>query len=698
MFLRIFTVLITGAVLFLSGAAPAANAAKIFVWESIPAELAGLDSTRLAAMIDNHQELGTKALLVVRGDKIALEWYAEGHGPDKKHYTASLAKALVGGMSLLVALSDGQVDPDDPVSDYIPYWKGDPLRSKITIRHLATHSSGIEDAETPGLSHFEQTGWKYRFWKQDPDPFNMASRHAPVIYEPGQMYHYSNPGIGLLSNVITTKMGIDVRTLLQQRIMDPIGAPRESYSMGYGKTFEVDGLKLVPNWGGGGYTARTVARVGRLLLRRGNWEGTQVVDSTWAHKVVQYAGTPIEARGEPGSNPAPALGFYSNFDGVWENVPRDAFAGGGAGNQILVVIPSLSMIIVRNGSLLDKSENPSFWGGVETHLLDPVMEALIEPPLPASGMIDSISFEPASGIEIAALECDNWPITWARDDAMYTAYGDGWGFKHEIEKKLSNGLARIDGGPEDWSGVNIRTQTGETVGQGPNGPKASGMLSIDGVLYKWMRNTANSQLLWSRDNGITWEWGFKFTENESMGCPAFLNFGRDYEGARDSYVYSYSQDGPSAYENYDRVMLARVPVDKITEREAYEFLSGYDSAGNPTWSADINERAGTLSFPGHCHRLDVTYNPGIGRYLMVMAANHRGSLGIYEASEPWGPWRTAYFTPYWGLGDTHGYRIPSKWISDDGRSFYLVFSGRVFGEISYDAFCVRKATIHLAGE
>ncbi len=698
MLFRIITLLLIAASQPLSAAAPAAAAAKNFEWETVPAVLAGLDSTRLARMVDDNRQHGTKALLVVRKDKIALEWYAQGHGPDKQHYTASLAKALVGGMSLLVALSDGKVLPDDPVCNYIPYWKNDPLRSKITVRQLATHSSGIEDAETPGVGHFEQTGWKYRFWQQDPDPFSMAARQAPVIYEPGSRYQYSNPGIGLLSYVITAREGIDVRTLLQERIMDPIGAPRESYSLGYGKTFEVDGLKLVPNWGGGGYTARTIARVGRLLLRKGNWEGKQLVDSTWAHRVVQYAGTPLPSRPDGEPNPAPALGFYSNFDGVWENVPRDAFAGAGAGNQVLLVIPSLEMIIVRNGSLLDTGEKSSFWGGIEKHLLDPVMEAVIQPPLPASTLIDSISFEPVEGIEIGAVDCDNWPITWADDDAMYTAYGDGWGFRHEIEKKLSNGLARIDGGPEDWTGVNIRTETGETVGQGPDGSKASGMLSVDGVLYMWMRNSANSQLAWSKDHGKTWEWGFKFTANESMGCPTLLNFGRDYAGARDDYVYTYSQDGPSAYEDYDRVVLARVPKSRITERGAYEFFAGYDDAGNPTWSADISERAATLSFPGHCHRIDVTYNPGIDRYLMAMASNHRGAWGIYEAKEPWGPWRTAFFTPYWGLGDTHGYRIPSKWISEDGRSFYLVFSGRVFGETSYDAFCVRKATIHLVGE
>jgi len=84
-------------------------------------------------------------------------------------------------------------------------------------------------------------------------------------------------------------------------------------------------------------------------------------------------GTPLPPRTDDLSNPASGLGFYTNYDGAWENVPRDAFAGAGAGNQVLVVVPSLQLIIVRNGELLDTGENPKFWGGVERWLLDPLM-------------------------------------------------------------------------------------------------------------------------------------------------------------------------------------------------------------------------------------------------------------------------------------------------------------------------------------
>ena len=159
--------------------------------------------------------------------------------------------------------------------------------------------------------------------------------------------------------------------------MKPIGVEDSEWSIGYGRTYDVDGLKLVPNWGGGSYTARAIARVGRLMLKKGNWQGSQLIDSRCVEMVLRYAGTPKPDR--PPGNPRPAcgLGWYTNFDGNWSKVPHDAFAGAGAGNQVLLVVPSLDLIVVRNGgNLYDPSKGEGFWGGVETYLFNPVMNAL----------------------------------------------------------------------------------------------------------------------------------------------------------------------------------------------------------------------------------------------------------------------------------------------------------------------------------
>jgi CubicO group peptidase (beta-lactamase class C family) len=103
----------------------------------------------------------------------------------------------------------------------------------------------------------------------------------------------------------------------------------------------------------------------------------QLIEPRWVREAVMYAGTPLPDR--PPGNPSPAsgLGWWTNFDGIWPTVPRDAFAGAGAGNQILLVVPSLDLIVVRNGDVLgDPAEGEGFWGGLETYLFNPLMEAI----------------------------------------------------------------------------------------------------------------------------------------------------------------------------------------------------------------------------------------------------------------------------------------------------------------------------------
>src|SRR5262245_29611017 len=75
-----------------------------------------------------------------------------------------------------------------------------------------------------------------------------------------------------------------------------------------------------------------------------------------------------------------------------------------------------------------------------------------------------------------------------------------------IPEKLGLGFARIDGGPADFIGVNIRAATGERRGDGKAGLKASGLLMVDGVLYLWARNAGNARLAWPNDRGATWQW------------------------------------------------------------------------------------------------------------------------------------------------------------------------------------------------
>ena len=133
-------------------------------WNTASPESQGMDSAALETAWSALKNRHTAALLVIRHDRIVFERYSPGFSRTTPHYTASLAKALVGGVGLMVAMGEGRLKPDDPASRFVPQWRDDPKRRAITVRHLAKHTSGIEDAEAGGVPHERLSGWKGDSW------------------------------------------------------------------------------------------------------------------------------------------------------------------------------------------------------------------------------------------------------------------------------------------------------------------------------------------------------------------------------------------------------------------------------------------------------------------------------------------------------------------------------------------------------
>jgi hypothetical protein len=319
-------------------------------------------------------------------------------------------------------------------------------------------------------------------------------------------------------------------------------------------------------------------------------------------------------------------------------------------------------------------------------LITPVIHSA-DPP-GKSSVIQEIRWAPIASIKTAAKGSDNWPMTWAADDAQYTAYGDGWGFDPMVPAKLSLGFARVAGSAAAFTGENVRSATGEKTGNGKAGLKASGILSLDGTLYLVVRNAGHARLAWSPDHAKTWTWA-DWTFETSFGCPTFLNFGKDYAGARDRFVYVYSPDSDGAYDPADRMVLARVPVGKVREKAAYEFYRG-DGPDGPRWTADVTDRGPVLTHPGRCYRSGVNYDAGLKRYLwcVTVPAADKKTYGVtvYDAPEPWGPWTVAFDAAKWDTDAGESTNMPTKWMSTDGKTVHLVFAGG-------DAFNVRRAEI-----
>jgi hypothetical protein len=137
-----------------------------------------------------------------------------------------------------------------------------------------------------------------------------------------------------------------------------------------------------------------------------------------------------------------------------------------------------------------------------------------------------------------------------------------------------------------------------------------------------------------------------------------------------------------------------VPKGQLKKRDAYEFLKGFGKKDEPIWTKDIDERGAVFTNKSKCYRSGISYNAVLKRYLwcqILPGADPRfkGGFGIYDAPEPWGPWTTVFYTEAWDVGPGETCSFPTKWMSADGKTLYLVFSGD-------DTFAVRKATITLS--
>jgi CubicO group peptidase (beta-lactamase class C family) len=617
---------------------------------------------------------------VTRGGRLIMQW-----GDQKQRYDLKSTTKAIGVTAVALALKDGKFKSlQDPAKKYHPSFSIPPESNartgwlaKVTLFHLATQTAG----------------------------FDKNGGHTKLLFAPGTKWSYSDGGPNWLAECVTLVYGRDVQELMFERVFGPIGIKRSDLTW-RGNAYrpkEIDGIKRREFGSGISANVGAMARIGYLYLRRGRWRDKQIIPASFvdeARTVPEVVGGLPVVKSESYFNASDHYGllWWNNADGTMAKVPRDTYWSWGLYDSLIVVIPSLDIVAARAGKSLNKARNSSY-KAIEP-LIEPIVAAVNATsdkgcaPYPPSPVIKAIEWAPVDTIVRRASGSDNWPMTWADDGNQYSVYGDGWGFEPKTKKKLSLGIVKIVGPPDDFQGINVRTETGERIGQGANGAKTSGMLMVNGVLYMLVRNTGNAQVAWSTDHGETWKWcDWKFTE--SFGAPSFLNFGANYTGARDNYVYVYSQEAETAYDPADEMVLVRVPKDRIRNRGAYEFFTGFDDSNRPRWTKDIRQRVAVFSNPGKCYRSQVSYNAGLKRYLwcqVLPTSKHpqgprfQGGFGIYDAAEPWGPWTTVFYTEEWDVGPGETNSFPTKWISDDGKSCHLVFSGE-------DCFSVRQATL-----
>jgi hypothetical protein len=285
---------------------------------------------------------------------------------------------------------------------------------------------------------------------------------------------------------------------------------------------------------------------------------------------------------------------------------------------------------------------------------------------------------------------DTFPMTWADDDEIYTSAGDPlWG-----ESRSGLDVEKFSGMPPDYKITKVHHMN-EYLGWGGDGPKPSGMICVDGILYLAFQNMlrtrrpphslisqhgSDAQIVYSTCHGHAWVpclpyIGTPMFLGHKFGGPAFVNFGKNNARARDQYVYAVSTD---QWDNGSNLRLGRVPQNEIMRREAWEFVCAFGPGGEPAWHYDLEEAIPILSL----HRWISL--AGIQRYLLLTWRLHKDfspddgtDLLVLEAPEPWGPFSLVHFEEYWeGRAFTpYCSRLPLKWMEADGITGWLQFSG-----------------------
>ncbi len=273
----------------------------------------------------------TTAVLVATPDAILAERYAEGFTAVTAQRTWSVAKSIAASV-IGAAVHKGIVEVTDPAG--LAQWShpADP-RGEITLEHLLHMASGL-DSNAAG----HRTDRVYMGGGRVRD--NAATNSLEAV--PGTRWKYANNDTMLAVHALRHRFASEEAFL---------AFPFESLLYRIGMTH----TRLETDWGGDFIlssqvwtTSRDLARLGLLHLADGVWDGERLLAEGW----VDYASTPAPAQppldGEDGT-PLPGYGAqWWLFDRA-PGLPADTFAALGNRGQVLMVLPSRNLVIVRRG-------------------------------------------------------------------------------------------------------------------------------------------------------------------------------------------------------------------------------------------------------------------------------------------------------------------------------------------------------------
>jgi CubicO group peptidase (beta-lactamase class C family) len=266
----------------------------------------------------------TVAFLVVRNDTLIYESYFAGYNDTSVIPSFSVAKAFVSAL-VGIAIDEGRIKSTSlPVTEYLPELKS-PGMEKITIEDLLNMRSGIDFNESYNSPFADMAKYYYG------TDLKKYITTLKIKEPPDRTYDYISVNALLLSLIVERATGKSIDGYLEQKIWQPIGMEYDgSWSVDSKKNLTVKSFCCINS------VARDFARFGRLYLKKGNWDGKQVISEKWIERSTTIINDSRDSQGYP-------------FTYMWRVLNNGAFFAKGILGQYIIVYPAKNLVFVRMG-------------------------------------------------------------------------------------------------------------------------------------------------------------------------------------------------------------------------------------------------------------------------------------------------------------------------------------------------------------
>ena len=286
------------------------------------------------------------ALLIAQDGKLVFERYGEGHGPDVRHISWSMAKSITHALAGL-AVNEGLVDIDAPLKTVA---HPDP---KLSLRALLTLTDGLDwDEGSYKPTDSDAARMLYGAGRLDGATYTALKRQA---YPPGTRWNYSTGAFQLAAAELQSRLfpsAIDptdrraaMAGWMQSRLFGPLGMTSALAEFDAAGTFAGGSLVYA--------TARDFARFGEFYRQDGVWAGRRMLPEGW----VKFARTPTVEKiygagfwleAPAGHKPPSMMGGHG---------PLDAYSCQGHAGQVVLIVPSKQLVVTRLALMDDADAN-----------------------------------------------------------------------------------------------------------------------------------------------------------------------------------------------------------------------------------------------------------------------------------------------------------------------------------------------------